>query len=85
MRRMLALIVINMIFTFTIPGISWQAHVGGLVAGLLCGYAAEGFGERISRNVSLWGSMALLLAISVPIVVARTAELHATLPARFFG
>lgn len=78
MRQMLMLIVLNMVFTFTIPGISWQAHVGGLVAGLIAGYAAlDGFGPRISRTVALVTSLAGLLALSVVIISMRTAELQA--------
>src|SRR3954451_15838564 len=85
MRQMLMLIVVNMVFTFTIPGISWQAHVGGLVAGLIAGYAAlDGFGARVSRTVALVASLAGLLAISVVIVVMRTAELQSQY-ARFIG
>jgi hypothetical protein len=76
---------LNMVFTFTIPGISWQAHVGGLVAGLISGYAAlDGFGPRISRTVALVTSLAGLLALSVVIVAMRTAELQSQYP-RFIG
>jgi membrane associated rhomboid family serine protease len=85
MRQMLMLIVLNMVFTFTIPGISWQAHVGGLVAGLVAGYAAlDGFGTRISRTVALVTSLAGLLAISVVIIAMRTADLQAQF-GRFIG
>jgi membrane associated rhomboid family serine protease len=85
MRQMLTLIVINMVFTFTIPGISWQAHVGGLIAGLIIGYAAlDGFGPRISRTVALVTSLAGLLGLSVVIIAMRTAELQSQYP-RFIG
>jgi membrane associated rhomboid family serine protease len=85
MRQMLMLIVLNMVFTFTIPGISWQAHVGGLIAGLIAGYAAlDGFGPRVSRTVALVTSLAGLLAISAVIISMRTAELQQQF-ARFIG
>lgn len=32
----LALIVINMVVSFTFPEISWQGHLGGLIIGALC-------------------------------------------------
>lgn len=39
MRQAGIIIAINVIATFTIPGISWQAHLGGLVIGALVGWA----------------------------------------------
>ena len=35
--QVIPIIVINLVFTFSIPGISWQAHVGGLIVGFLAG------------------------------------------------
>src|ERR1044072_1527876 len=40
MRPVIALLVINLIFTFSPAfNIAWQAHIGGLVAGVVMGYA----------------------------------------------
>jgi membrane associated rhomboid family serine protease len=38
-RSNIGILVINLLWTFMVPGISWQAHVGGLVAGFLLTYA----------------------------------------------
>jgi membrane associated rhomboid family serine protease len=85
MRQMLMLIVLNIVFTFAIPGISWQAHVGGLVAGLIAGYAAlDGFGPRISRTVALVASLTGLLVVSIVIIAMRTTELQSQF-AQFIG
>lgn len=39
MRQAGTVIALNLIATFAIPGISWQAHLGGLVVGALVGAA----------------------------------------------
>lgn len=35
--QVVPVLVVNLAFTFSIPGISWQAHVGGLVTGFVAG------------------------------------------------
>ena len=37
-RSNMGILVLNLIWSFAVPGISWQAHVGGLIAGFLCTY-----------------------------------------------
>jgi len=37
---------INLVFTFVVPGISWQAHVGGLIGGALTTLAIMTLNER---------------------------------------
>jgi membrane associated rhomboid family serine protease len=37
-RSNIGILVINLVWTFMVPGISWQAHVGGLIAGFVLTY-----------------------------------------------
>ncbi|MFE6889860.1 rhomboid family intramembrane serine protease [Streptomyces sp. NPDC057694] len=74
LRPIIALLVINLIFTFTWSGISWQAHIGGLVAGLAVGYAMV-HAPRERRSLVQYGTCGLVLAVVVVMVLVRTAQL----------
>ncbi|MFC4612188.1 rhomboid family intramembrane serine protease [Streptomyces maoxianensis] len=75
MRPVIALLVINLIFTFNPAfNIAWQAHIGGLVAGVVVGYAmVHAPAER--RALVQYGTCALILIAVIVTVVARTASL----------
>ncbi|AVV41679.1 rhomboid family intramembrane serine protease [Streptomyces sp. ID05-04B] len=75
MRPIIALLVINLIFTFS-PGtnISWQGHVGGLVAGLVVG-AAMVYAPRERRALVQFGTCALMLGVVLLVTLLRTAQL----------
>jgi membrane associated rhomboid family serine protease len=64
------LILINLIFSFTISGISWGGHVGGLIGGTLTALALQ-LGDR-------YRSQALALASCAAIAVAAVAGCVAT-------
>ncbi|MFF0789938.1 rhomboid family intramembrane serine protease [Streptomyces spiralis] len=75
MRPIIALLVINLIFTFNpMFHISWQAHIGGLVAGVIVGYAMV-HAPRERRALVQYGTCALVLAVIVVMTLARTAQL----------
>ena len=59
------LIVLNLIISFTIPGISWGGHIGGLIGGALAALVIQ-LGDR-------YRSQALALAGCVAIAVAAVA------------
>lgn len=37
-RSNIGILILNLVFSFSFPGISWQAHVGGLIAGFVVTY-----------------------------------------------
>ena len=64
-RQILVLIGINAVLGFVVPGIAWQAHLGGLVAGLALG-AAYAYAPRERRDVlavAATAGMAVLLVV----------------------
>ncbi|MEU5200837.1 rhomboid family intramembrane serine protease [Streptomyces scabiei] len=75
MRPLIILLVINLIFTFSpMFNIAWEAHVGGLVGGVLIGYAMV-HAPRERRALIQYGMCALVLAAVVIMTVIRTAQL----------
>ncbi|MFJ9633499.1 rhomboid family intramembrane serine protease [Streptomyces sp. NPDC091280] len=74
MRPVIALLVINLIFTFGWANIAWQAHIGGLVAGVVTGYAMV-HAPRERRALIQYGTCAVVLVIVVVLTLIRTAQL----------
>jgi membrane associated rhomboid family serine protease len=73
-RQLLILLGINLVFSFTASNISWQAHIGGLLSGLLMG-AGFAYAPRAQRNQV---QLAMLVGVGVFVVLAtavRTAAL----------
>ena len=73
-RQIIGLIVINLVITFVVPGIAWQAHVGGLIAGagLTAAYA---YAPRRNRALIQAAATVAILAILVAGVVVRDVNL----------
>jgi len=74
MRPVIALLVINLIFTFGWSNIAWQAHIGGLVGGVVIGYAMV-HAPRERRALIQYGVSALVLVAVVVATLVRTLQL----------
>jgi membrane associated rhomboid family serine protease len=73
-QSVLTWIALNLVFTFTISGISWQGHIGGLVGGALIGTAMV-YAPRSNRSLVQWGVTGLVLAASVVLIAGKVATL----------
>jgi len=76
MRSMATLIAINLVLSFSIRFIDWRAHVGGLVAGILMGLAAEGIRNRSVRAVAFPVAAVVVLVVAGVLVAAHTQTLR---------
>lgn len=67
---------LNLVFTFTVSGISWQGHVGGLVGGLLLAGALV-YAPRARRAPLQWGAVVLVTVVALAVVAVRAVALAA--------
>ncbi|WP_326689214.1 MULTISPECIES: rhomboid family intramembrane serine protease [unclassified Streptomyces] len=74
MRPILILLAINLVFTFTWKSIAWEAHIGGLVTGVLLAFALV-HAPREHRKLVQYAAFAVLVAVVVLILVLRTLQL----------
>lgn len=73
-RWLVGLIVINLVITFTVPGVSWQGHMGGLLTGALIA-AAYVYAPRDNRNLIQAGVIVATLVVFGGLIVWRTTDL----------
>ncbi|GAA1850919.1 rhomboid family intramembrane serine protease [Asanoa iriomotensis] len=75
-RQILVVLVINLVITFTLPGVSWAGHVGGLVTGALVA-AILAYAPRDRRTVIQAVGCAIVLVALVGITLAKVASVTA--------
>lgn len=73
-RWLVGLIAVNLVLTFTVPGISWQGHLGGLITGSLIA-AVFVYAPRGRRTVFQASACVGLLVVFGVLIAARTATL----------
>ncbi len=67
---MYATIAINAAFGFFYPGISWQAHLGGLVTGVICAGVIVAFRRQGVRHL-VWAALGAVLVLLVAVTVGK--------------
>ena len=77
-RQIVFLIVINLVFGFVVPGIAWQDHLGGILAGGLL-TAAYVYAPRNQRALVQAGATAVLVAALAAAVIIRDHQLAVAL------
>lgn len=81
LRQILPWILLNLVLSFSFPFIDWRAHVGGLVAGLAAGFAAEGVGD--DRRTRAWTGalgIGLVLVAAAALAMWGTARIRDLVP-----
>jgi membrane associated rhomboid family serine protease len=73
-RMVIVLIGINLVISFTVPGIAWQDHVGGLIAGSLL-TAAYVYAPRANRTLIQVGATIAMIGLLILGVVLRDLAL----------
>ncbi|WP_287928813.1 rhomboid family intramembrane serine protease [Arthrobacter sp.] len=76
LRSIIVLLVINAALGFIIPGIAWQAHLGGLIAGALCA-AVLAYAPRRNRALVQWGGMAAVVLLMVGLTLYKVSTFPA--------
>ncbi len=53
-RQVLGMIALNLLITFAVPGIAWQAHIGGLAGGYLAAWLLTIVGRGQATRYQTW-------------------------------
>jgi membrane associated rhomboid family serine protease len=71
------LILINLVISFTLPGISWGGHVGGLIGGILAALALQAGERRRAQTLALLACGAIGVAsVAGSIAAAKSSEVE---------
>jgi len=75
------LILINLAFSFTVPGISWGGHVGGLIVGALAAFVLQLGDRHRAQGLALAACVALgVAAVAGSIVTSKASEVQPLTP-----
>ncbi|HEX6330512.1 MAG TPA: rhomboid family intramembrane serine protease [Actinomycetota bacterium] len=70
------LLLLNAFLALGYRAIDWRAHLGGLAAGFVAGWVAEGWGAPAQRRIIRVVGFGALVALGIGLVVWRTGELR---------
>jgi membrane associated rhomboid family serine protease len=75
------LILLNLVISFALPGISWGGHIGGLIGGALAMLVLQFGARHRSQALALAGCAAIgVAAFAGSIAIAKATEVEASAP-----
>jgi len=79
MRNLLFFIGINLLIGFTISGIDYWAHIGGLLGGAALGYGFDNEGRSVEATPVQIATSVAVLAVGFGVALYRTSDLGGSL------
>ncbi|MHA7177847.1 rhomboid family intramembrane serine protease [Arthrobacter sp. Sr24] len=76
LRQIVVLLLINAAIGFVVPNIAWEAHLGGLIAGVLCA-AAVAYAPAKNRNLVQWGGIGAIAVIMLALALYKVSTFPA--------
>ncbi|HYM44723.1 MAG TPA: rhomboid family intramembrane serine protease [Solirubrobacteraceae bacterium] len=77
------LILINLIFSFTVPGISWGGHIGGLIGGALAALVIQLGARYRAQALALAGCAAIgAAAVAGSLATSKSSEVETAGPSQ---
>jgi len=73
-QNVLFWLVLNLVFTFTGSGISWQGHIGGLIGGLAT-TALIAYAPRKDRSLIQWVGLSAIALVALAGIIIRAVTL----------
>ncbi|WP_423921078.1 rhomboid family intramembrane serine protease [Frigoribacterium sp. 2-23] len=72
--QLLVLVAINLAIGFVLPGVAWQAHVGGIIAGAAVAWVFTKTRHRSKKPIQI-GAIAAIGVVLIAITLVRSAQI----------